>query len=91
MKKYRNYSFYVILGLPAAISIILTNGFELSAQINIVVVFIMTIYSMNAYFKPDKNNKIASLFSSFFLSFAFVLLSTFYLSLPLWLITLGFR
>ena len=77
--------------MPAAISIILTNSFELSALINIVVVFIMTIYSMYAYFKPDKNNKIASLLSSFFLSFAFVLLSTFYLSLPLWLITLGFR
>ena len=91
MKKPRHYSFYITLGLPVAITILLTNYFELPGLLNILVFFIMTFYSMYAYFMPDKKIDISSLISSFFLSAAFVLLSTFYLFLPLWLIFLGFR
>ena len=91
MKKPRNYSFYIILGLPVAITILLTNQFELSGLFNILTGFIMTLYSMYTYFKPDKKNDTSALASSFFLSAAFVILSTFFLSLPLWLIVLGFR
>jgi len=91
MKKSRDYSFYIILGLPVSIIILLTNRFEVSALLNILVGFIMILYSVYAYFRPIKKNDISSLASSFFLSTAFVLLSTFFLSLPLWLIVLGFR
>ena len=91
MKKSRDYSFYIILGLPAATTIFLTNELGWSGLLNILVGFIMVLYSMYAYFRPDKINNISSLLSSFFLSAVFVLLSTFYLSLPLWLIFLGFR
>ena len=91
MKKSRDYSFYIILGLPAATTIFLTNEFGWSGLLNILVGFIMVLYSMYAYFSPDKENNISSLISSFFLSAAFVLLSTFYLSLLLWLMFLGFR
>ena len=91
MKKPRNYSFYIILGLPVAVVILLTNSFEWSGLFNIFAGFIMTLYCMYTYFIPGKKNDISSLVSSFFLSTAFVLLSTFFLSLPLWLIILGFR
>ena len=91
MKKPRNYSFYIILGLPVAAVILLTNSFEWSGLFNIFAGFIMILYCMYAYFRPDKKNDISSLVSSFILSAAFVLLSTFFLSLPLWLIMLGFR
>ena len=90
MKKPRNYSFYIILGLPVAVVIFLTNGFEWSGLFNIFAGFIMTLYCMYTYFRPDKKN-VFSFTSSFFLSAAFVLLSTFFLSLLLWLIMLGFR
>ena len=91
MKKPRNYSFYIILGLPVAVVILLTNGFEWSGLFNIFAGFIMTLYCMYTYFSPDKKKDISSLASSFFLSSAFVLLSTFFLSLPLWIIMLGFK
>ena len=91
MKKPRNYSFYIILGLPVAVVILLTIGFEWSGLFNIFAGFIMTLYCMYIYFRPGKKNAISSLVSSFFLSAAFVLLSTFFLSLPLWLIILGVR
>ena len=91
MKKPRSYSFYIILGLPVATTILLTNNFEWSGQFNTLAGFIMTLYCMYTYFRPDKVKGISSLASSFFLSAAFVLLSTFFLSLPLWLLVLGFR
>ena len=91
MKKPRYHSFYIILGLPVAITIFLTNHSGLSGLLNILVGFIMTFYSMYTYFRPDKKIDTSSLISSFFLSAAFVLLSTFYLSFPLWLIFFGFR
>ena len=91
MKKPRNYSFYIILGLPVVVVILLTSSFEWSGLFNIFAGFIMTLYCMYTYFIPGKKNDISSLVSSFFLSTAFVLLSTFFLSLPLWLIMLGFR
>ena len=91
MKKPRNYSFYIILGLPVAVVIFLTNGFEWSGLFNIFAGFIMTLYCMYTYFRPGKKNDISLLASSFFLSAAFVILSTFFLSLPLWFIMLGFR
>ncbi len=91
MKKPRNYSFYVILGLPVTITIFITNEFGLPGLINILVGFIMTLYSMYIYFNPDKKYDISSLISSFFLSAVFVLLSTLFLSLPFWIIVLGFR
>ena len=91
MKKPRNYLFYIILDLPVTVVILLTNNFEWSGLFNILTGFIMTLYCMYSYFRPDKKNDISSLVSSFFLSAAFVLLSTFFLSMPLWLIMLGFR
>ena len=91
MKRLRNYSFYMTLGLPVTITILLTNHLGWSGLLNILVIFVMTLYSMYAYFRPDKKNNITSLVSAFFLSASFVLLSTFFLSLPLWLIVLGFR
>lgn len=91
MKKSRSYSFYIILGLPVATTIILTNKLGLSGFFNIFAGFVMTLYCMYAYFKPNKKDGLSSIASSFFLSGAFVLLSTFFLSLPLWLIVLGFK
>ena len=91
MKKLRNYSFYIILGLPVAVVILLTNSFEGLGLLNILACLIMTLYCMYTYFRPDKKNDISSLASSFFLSAAFVILSTFFLSLPLWFVMLGFR
>ena len=91
MKKPRNYYFYTILGLPVSIVIFLTNTFEWSGMFNIYAGFIMILYCMYTYFRPDKKKDISSLASSFFLSAAFVLLSTFFLSLPFWIISLGFR
>ena len=92
MKKPRNYTFYIILGLPVAVTIFLANQFELPGVINFLAGLVMTLYSMYVYFRPDnKKNDISSLASSFFLSGAFVILSTFFMSLPLWLIFLGFK
>ena len=90
MEKSRSYSFYIILGLPVSITILLTNSYGWSGLFNVLNSFIMTLYCMNVYFRPDDKD-ISSLASSFFLSATFVLLSTFFLSLPLWLIVLGFR
>ena len=91
MNKRRNLSFYIILGLPVSITIILTNSFGFSGLFNILAGFIMTLYSMYVYFKPDNNIDISSLISSFFLSAAFVVSSTFFLSFPLWLLVLGLK
>ena len=91
MKKLRSYSFYVTLGTPVAITIFLTNNLGWSGLLNILTGLIMTLYSMYAYFKPNQLSDISALISSFFLSVAFVLLSTFFLSLPLWFVAVGFR
>lgn len=92
MIKLRNYTFYIILGLPVAVTILLTNQLELPGVINFLAGLVMTLYSMYVYFRPDnEKNDISSLVSSFFLSGAFVILSTFFISLPLWLIFLGFK
>ena len=92
MKKPRNYTFYIILGSPVAVTILLTNQLELPGVINFLAGLVMTLYSMYVYFRPgNKKNDISSLASSFFLSGAFVILSTFFISLPLWLIFLGFK
>ena len=92
MKKPRNYTFYIILGLPVAVTVFLTNQLELSGVINLLAGLVMTLYSMYFYFRPEnKKIDISSLASSFFLSGAFVILSTFFMSLPLWLIFLGFK
>ena len=61
MKKPRNYTFYIILGLPVAVTIFLTNQLELPGVINFLAGLVMTLYSMYVYFRPEnkKNNNTA--------------------------------
>jgi hypothetical protein len=68
MKKIEHYYPYVILGLPVAITTVITHQLEFSGLYSLLVGFIMTFYSMFAYFKPNKKNNISSIAASFFLS-----------------------
>ena len=86
MKKIEHYYPYVILGLPVAITTVITHQLGFSALNNLLVGLIMTFYSMFVYFKPDKKNNISSLVASFFLSFGFVLVSTFFTAFPIWML-----
>ena len=52
---------------------------------------IMTFYSMFAYFIPNKKNNISSIVASFFLSFGFVLVSTFFTAFPIWMLVFLFK
>ena len=80
MKKPRNYSFYIILGLPVAVVIFLTNGFEWSGLFNIFAGFIMTLYCMYTYFKPGKKNDTSSLVNSFFFCCSCITINFFLIS-----------
>tara|TARA_B100000795_G_scaffold238605_1_gene199829 strand:- start:541 stop:816 length:276 start_codon:yes stop_codon:yes gene_type:complete len=91
MKKPRRYSFYIILGLPVAIITVVTNYLGLSGGYNILAGLIMTLYCMFSYFTPHKKNNLALIASSFFLSIGFVMISTLFVSIPLWMIVLGFK
>jgi hypothetical protein len=71
MKKIEHYYPYVILGLPVAITTVLTHQFEFSGLFSLLVGLIMTFYSMIAYFKPNKKNNISSIASFIFLIFWF--------------------
>jgi hypothetical protein len=51
----------------------------------------MTLFSMFAYFKPNKKNNISSIAASFFLSFGFVLVSTFFTAFPIWMLVFLFN
>jgi len=86
MKKIEHYYPYVILGLPVAITIVITYQLGFSGLYNLLVGLIMTFYSMFAYFKPNKKNNISSIVASFFLSFGFVLVSTFFTAFPIWML-----
>jgi hypothetical protein len=66
MKKIEHYSTYVILGLPVAITTVITHQLGFSGLYNLLVGLIMTFYSMFAYFKPNKKNNISSIVASFF-------------------------
>ena len=85
MKKIEHYYPYVILGLPVAITTVLSHQLGFSGLYNLLVGFIMTFYSMFAYFKPNNRNNISSIVASFFLSFGFVLVSTFFAAFPIWM------
>ena len=91
MKKIEHYYPYVILGLPVAITTIITHQLGFSGLYNLLVGFIMTFYSMFAYFKPDKKNNILSIAASFFLSIGFVLVSTFFTAFPMWMLVFLFN
>ena len=91
MKKIEHYFPYVILGLPVAIITVLTHQLGFSGLYNLLVGFIMTFYSMFAYFKPNKKNNISSIAVSFFLSFGFVLVSTFFTAFPIWMVVFLFN
>jgi hypothetical protein len=67
MKKIEHYYPYVILGLPVAITTVITHQLGFSGLYSLLVGLIMTFYSMFAYFKPDKKNNISSIAASFFL------------------------
>ena len=86
MKKIEHYFPYVILGLPVAITTVLTHQLEFSGLYSLLVGLIMTFYSMIAYFKPNKKYNISSIVASFFLSFGFVLVSTFFSAFPIWMV-----
>ena len=66
MRKIEHYFPYFILGLPVATTTVLTHQFEFSGLFSLLVGFIMTFYSMFAYFKPNKKNNISSFAASFF-------------------------
>ena len=83
MKKIEHYYPYVILGLPVAITTVITHQLGFAGLYNLLVGFIMTLFSMFAYFKPNKKNNISSIAASFFLSFGFVLVSTFFTAFPI--------
>ena len=85
MKKIEHYFPYVILGLPVAITTVITHQFEFSGLYILLVGFIMTLFSMFAYFKPNKKSNISTIAASFFLSFGFVLVSTFFTAFPIWI------
>ena len=86
MKKIEHYYPYVVLGLPVAITTVLTHQLGFSGLYNLLAGFIMTLFSMFAYFKPNKKNNISSIAASFFLSFGFVLVSTFFTAFPIWML-----
>ena len=91
MKKIEHYYPYVILGLPVAITTVLTHQLEFSGLFSLLVGLIMTFYSMYAYFKPNKKNNISSIAASFFLSFGYVLVSTFFTAFPIWMLVFLFN
>ncbi|MDC0974659.1 hypothetical protein OAR46_01815 [Candidatus Pelagibacter sp.] len=91
MKKIEHYFPYVILGLPVAITTVLTHQLGFSGLYNLFVGFIMTLFSMFVYFKPNKKNNISSFAASFFLSFGFVLVSTFFTAFPIWMLVFLFN
>ena len=91
MKKIEHYYPYVILGLPVAITTVLTHQLGFSGLYNLLVGFIMTLFSMFAYFKPNKKNNISSIVASFFLSFGFVLVSIFFTAFPIWMLVFLFN
>ena len=86
MKKIEHYYPYVILGLPVAITTVITHQLGFSGLYNLLVGFIMILFSMFAYFKPNKKNNISSIVASFFLSCGFVLVSTFFTAFPIWML-----
>ena len=86
MKKIENYYPYVILGLPVTITTVITHQLDFSGLYSLLVGFIMTFYSMFVYFKPNNRNNISSIVASFFLSFGFVLASTFFTAFPIWMV-----
>ena len=91
MKKIEHYFPYVILGLPVAITTVLTHQLGFSGLYNLLAGFIMTLFSMFAYFKPNKKNNISSITASFFLSFGFVFVSTFFTAFPIWMLVFLFN
>ena len=88
MKKIEHYYPYVILGLPVTITTVITHQLDFSGLYSLLVGFIMTFYSMFVYFKPNNRNNISSIVASFFLSFGFVLVSTFFTAFPIWMVVL---
>ena len=86
MKKIEHYYPYVILGLPVAITTVITHQLEFSGLYSLLVGFIMTFYSMFVYFKPNNRNNISSIVASFFLSIGFVMVSTFFTAFPIWMV-----
>ena len=91
MKKIEHYYPYVILGLPVAITTVITHHLGFSGLYNLLVGFIMTLFSMFAYFKPIKTNNVSSIAASLFLSIGFVLVSTFFIAFPLWMLIFLFN
>ena len=90
MKKIEHFYPYIVLGLPVAITTVLTDQFGFSGLYNLLVGFIMTLFSMFAYFKPNKKNNILSIAASFFLSIGFVMVSTFFTAFPIWMVVFLF-
>jgi len=86
MKKIEHYFPYVILGLPVALTTVITHQLGFSGLYDLLVGFIMTLFSMFAYFKPNKKNNISSIAASFFLSIGFVMVSTFFTAFPIWML-----
>tara|TARA_B100000767_G_C19606697_1_gene468056 strand:+ start:502 stop:777 length:276 start_codon:yes stop_codon:yes gene_type:complete len=91
MKKPRGYYFYIILGLPVAVTTVVTNNLGYPGIYNIFACLIMTLFSMFNFFMPSKKNDPALIVSSFFLSAGFVMISTLFVSIPLWILVLGFK
>ena len=91
MKKIQHYFPYIVLGLPVAITTVLTHQFEFSGLFSLLVGLIMTLFSMFAYFKPNKKNNFSSIAASFFLSIGFVLVSTFFNAFPIWMLVFLFN
>ena len=91
MKKIEHYYPYIVLGLPVAITTVLAYQFDFSGLFSLLVGLIMTLFSMFAYFKPNKKNNISSIAASFFLSFGFVLVSTFFTAFPIWMVVFLFN
>src|SRR5210317_1788626 len=90
-EKIEHYYPYIFLGLPVAITTVLTHQLGFSGLYNLLAGFIMTLFSMFAYFKPNKKNNISSIAASFFLSFGFVLVSTFFTAFPIWMLVFLFN
>ena len=91
MKKIEHYYPYIVLGLPVAITTVLAYQFDFSGLYSLLVGLIMTLFSMFANFKPNKKNNISSIAASFFLSFGFVLVSTFFTAFPIWMLVFLFN
>ena len=87
MKKLDGYFPYLVLGLPVAIATVITGQLGLSGLYNLLAGLIMTLFSVFVYFKPDVKNN-SSIGASFFMSLTFVLISTFFTALPLWMLVL---